>query len=314
MLFTLFALSISEDSYEVSAGPPILCSYSVNTSAEIIFKSPFSHAYCVSYRIDPSTSEGIVRSYRTKLTERDLDLDWSVPLQSLPFAFRSIADNSLSTISLHSPGYYQFAFVDGSLCSDGVLNVATSSGISQFDFSTSPNGRSEYALFPGVQKCLFLMNPSETELNISTSLLPGDVIWLNSTANITGNQTVSVPRPPGGPPILMRFAIGADRGDRSIKLTVAAASGERERKCFLGMLRADEPVKRIVSESDHQEFVIGAVIAITCMGLGLVIVIVAGCGRYGWWAAWRAKREAARAEKMRESRKDIVLTKTSILQ
>jgi hypothetical protein len=141
------------------------------------------------------------------------------------------------------------------------------------------------------------MNPNETELNISAEILPGDAIWLNSTTNITERGSNAVPRPTGGPPILLRFKIGVENGDREINVTVAADAGEKAKSVYFGVLQADTPQADHAPDSSDRELF--REISATVIGLmvaGLAVLIVGACVRYGWWKAWRARKAATRED------------------
>jgi hypothetical protein len=147
----------------------------------------------------------------------------------------------------------------------------------------------EFELAPKMQKCLFLVNPNEVSTIVTSVLLPGDAIWINSSNAITGNQTVNIARPPGGPPLLLRFAIGEAKGDRFVEVALEARTGtEKKRSGFLGDLQEDDAVKAPEDESDHRLTRV-AEWAIGCMA-GLLVIALVGSGiRYKWLAAMRER-------------------------
>jgi hypothetical protein len=251
----------------------------------------------ILYRVDPPSAEGTVHFYRQKLVDSGLDLDWAIPLQALPFAYRSVANNSLSRISLRSSGVYTFAFVDGFLCFDGLLSAATAPGRTQFLFDSSADVAGQYRLTPTSSKCLFLMNPNETERALTTRLQPGDAVWVDEQRKLTGNQTVVLAREgtEEESPVLLRLAMGGAPGARSVSVSVTAEAGGRAKAFFLGVLQEDFPVHRLESTADTV-LLVDSEVAIAAMAVALAVVLIGSCVRYGWWDDWRASRGAVVGE------------------
>jgi hypothetical protein len=309
MLPSLFlSITATECPSNVTSSAPVFCTFNGSITPEITLFTPNANSFTVVYSV---SGAGIVRFYRQKLVGKPLNVEWTVPLQSIPFAYRAVAGDSLATISLLSPTVYEFAFANGSLCYDGVLFADTSPGLSTFQLNTSEATESQYQLLSGNSKCLFLMNPKETEVNISGALLSGDSIWINDTYGITGNESLSIERQPGGPPLLLRFVIGRGRGDRYVNVTVRAEGSARERRFFLGALQEDLPVQLLQAESDHDDFVHASAAAIGGMAAASVVVLVASCSRYRWWE-WRMRLWQTEANPLRDVTQDSLVVYTEL--
>jgi hypothetical protein len=97
----------------ISIGPPLFCTYNLNTTFNIAITMARKQFYVVPYAVRPPTGRATIRYYRQLIVGRDSDLEWEIPLSALAFAYRSVSDNSSLTITLLSNASYDFAFVDG---------------------------------------------------------------------------------------------------------------------------------------------------------------------------------------------------------
>jgi hypothetical protein len=207
-----------------------ISSFILNPSSSICINATVSPLFLAILAVPSDTH---VKFYRAPFYGSPALLDFDLRAKALPWAVRALSTADAFVLETAGGGLFKLAVASMSFCATGV-SILTSSG-RDFGFGSEIGG--DFRLSPNDQKCMLVVNPGATTVNVSLDFVGGDDQFfacrsLRTCQQATGKVNMSFLKG-ANRPMLFRMQIGSKSGSRAANFSVSGGSAN-DRLMYFG--------------------------------------------------------------------------------